>query len=267
MSGKRDPWIKFYFADWRAEPRLKLCSRQARSLWLDMLGVMHEAQPYGFLLVEGIAPTPHQLANLVGDPERHVKQWLGELQQAGVYSVVGGPMPDDVRELIQEGIAEGTMLSRRMVRDAAKKERDRVNGKGGGNPRLVGSGITGGVNPQDAVRDKPRERGRLRPRSQKPETRNSPNPPSAAVNPPPQHPDWEQRKAQAINVFGERFCAFWLFPCAIVPVSDAQVALEAPTKSICSRVGNESQRLHEFFGKSVSFHVSHAAKTLKENRQ
>ena len=84
MKLKRLPYAKWYFSDWRAEPRLKLCSRAARSFFFALLGFMHEADPYGFLLIEGIAPSPGQIANLTGDAERDVKKWLVELRAAGV---------------------------------------------------------------------------------------------------------------------------------------------------------------------------------------
>ena len=142
MTQKREPWIKFYFADWRAEPRLKLCSRAARSFWFDLLGIMHEARPYGFLMVEGIAPSVKQLANLTGDPEKLVRQWMEELLRAGVPSIAGQAMPDDVRELVPDDVPAGTWLSRRMVRDANKRALASVYGKmGGGNPALSGDAI------------------------------------------------------------------------------------------------------------------------------
>lgn len=253
---KRDPWIKFYFADWRAEPRLKLCSRAARSLWLDMLGVMHESSPYGFLLVEGIAPTPTQLANLVGDPERLVKQWLAELQQAGVFSVVGQPMPDDVEALIPDGVPAATLLSRRMLRDAAKRERDKTNGKGGGNPALTGSGLTGGDNPPRGGGVKLSSKRRLRPRGQKPE--NPPSPPASPVIPPAQD-CWQPYRDRAIALFGHKFCDFTLFPAVIVPLSDTEWALEAGDRLAQSRLKTESQRLHDLLGKTIKFRLAQGA--------
>lgn len=250
MSAKRDPWVKFYFADFRADPRVRLVSRAARSFWLEVLGFMHEATPYGFLLVEGISPSPTQIASLVGDPEKLVKAWLKELTDAGVPSFVGGAMPDDVRILVPGDIPRGTMLSRRMVRDAAKRQLDRENGRRGGNP-----GITGGVNPTVGHADKPRRTRRwlegITPRSQKPE---SPQSPPAVPLPP--HPGWAAFQDRAIRMFGQQFCDFWLFPCAIVPSDGDEVVLEAPSRSGLSRVRVEGQRLHDLLGKSVKFRIA-----------
>lgn len=122
------PWMKFYPSDWRADPMLRLCSMAARGLWVEMLCIMHEATPYGTLLVNGRRLDKKQLAALVGIPERDCTALLLELEGGGVFS----------RE------EDGTIFSRRMRRDAEKALKDKENGKGGGNPRLKA-----GVNPPD----------------------------------------------------------------------------------------------------------------------
>lgn len=127
----RRPWLKWYPADWRADEKLRMCSFAARGLWVDLLGLMHVAEPYGHLLVNGVAPTSAQLANLLGGSEREIKRLLAELSAAGVCSSADG----------------GILYSRRMVRDKAKFDRDRANGKGGGNPSLMPTAPEG-VNPQ-----------------------------------------------------------------------------------------------------------------------
>lgn len=250
MIEKRKPWIKFYPTDWRAESRLRMVSRAARSLWLDMIGLMHEATPYGFLLVEGIAPTTAQLAYLVGDPEREVKKLLAELLAAGVPSIVGEVMPEDVEAMLPLEVAKGTLLSRRMVRDAAMRERDKANGKGGGNPTLKGD--KAGVNPNGGKREQ-KTRDGLKPRNQRPEPRLPPSPPAAPAEPPPPDPGWEGRHAAAVRVFGTTFCNFYIFPSRLVRVTDTEWALEAPSRFIAQRLSNESQRLHELLGGTVRF--------------
>jgi hypothetical protein len=142
----RNPWIKWYTRDWRADAPLRLCGFAARGLWADLLTLMAEARVFGFLLIEGIAPTPRQLSGLLGGNDREITKLLGELGEANVYSVTGGPMPDDIAALVPPGMPAGVMLSRRMLRDKAKADRDRENGKGGGNPQIVGPDNPG-VNP------------------------------------------------------------------------------------------------------------------------
>jgi hypothetical protein len=49
--------MKFYPADWRADAMLRLCSIAARGLWAEMMCIMHDAERYGSLLVNGRAST------------------------------------------------------------------------------------------------------------------------------------------------------------------------------------------------------------------
>ena len=127
------PWMKFYPSDWRSDPKLRMCSIGARGLWVEMLCVMHEAEPYGYLTSNGNAVTSRQMAALAGISAVECMKFLLELVSAGVYSI-------DENKMI---------FSRRMVRDKAKAERDRENGKGGGNPNLPK-----GVNPPVKGEDK-----------------------------------------------------------------------------------------------------------------
>lgn len=133
---KRYPWFKFCGRDWRSSPKLRLCSFAARGLWADILTLMHESEHSGFLLVEGVVPSVKQIAALIGGSEKEIRALLAELGGTNVYSITGQPMPDDVRALIPENMPDGVMLSRRMVRDAAKARRDKANGGRGGNPGL-----------------------------------------------------------------------------------------------------------------------------------
>jgi hypothetical protein len=125
------PFIKWYPTDWRADPRLRMCSLSARGLWIELIGYMHEGEPYGHLTINGISPAIEDVASLVGRPLGEVRKAWAELEQRQVFSREGG-----------------AIYSRRMVRDKAKAEKDRQNGKGGGNPKLRGE-VKEGVNPQD----------------------------------------------------------------------------------------------------------------------
>ena len=133
-----DPWFKFYPSDWRGDAGLRQCSYAARGLWMDLLSIMHEAEPYGHLLVNGKPLDARRIGAVLGGSEKQVAALLSELEEAGVFS-----RTDD-----------GTIYSRRMLRDRAKADRDRANGKRGGNPDLtekkpekVNRGGGGGVNP------------------------------------------------------------------------------------------------------------------------
>jgi hypothetical protein len=116
----KQPWLKFFPSDWRADPALRMCSLAARGLWIEMLCLMHEARPHGSLLVNAKPVTPARLANLVGGSVKEVEGYLVELEEAGVFS----------RD------ADGVLFSRRMRRDEQKAAVNRANGRAGGNPSL-----------------------------------------------------------------------------------------------------------------------------------
>ncbi len=146
MIEKRQPWMRFYTADWRGDAGLRAVGYAARGLWMDMLSLMHEATPYGHLVLNGQALDATRLAARLGGTAKEVEQLLQRLDAEAVFSRT----PD------------GAIFSRRMVHDADKAERDRVNGKGGGNPALAKQGKVktpdntegnGGVNPQDNPSD------------------------------------------------------------------------------------------------------------------
>ncbi len=133
--------MKFYPADWRSDPMLRICSLSARGLWLEMIALMHEASPYGHLLIGGKAPTEKQLATLVGADLAALRSSMDELNSAGVFSVN----------------EDGVVFSRRMVRDFDKASADKANGKKGGNPKVKGQvnpPSSSGVNPRDNGEDK-----------------------------------------------------------------------------------------------------------------
>jgi hypothetical protein len=137
---KRIPYIRFYTTDWRGDVPLRMCSFAARGLWIDLLTLMHEGDRAGYLLIAGQAPKAKQLAALLGGSEKEITRLLNELREAGVFDI---------------DAETGAIVSRRMVRDAAKAEADRENGRGGGNPQLKPTGKppvarpdNEGVNPQ-----------------------------------------------------------------------------------------------------------------------
>ena len=118
---KRSPWMKWYPRDLRGDGAVRMCGWAARGLWIDLLGLMHdEGEPYGHLTIKGRPPTPAQLANMLGGSAREITSMLAEMEAAGVFSKT-----DD-----------GVIFSRRMIRDRAKAERDRINGNDGGNPDI-----------------------------------------------------------------------------------------------------------------------------------
>lgn len=125
---------------------LRICSAAARGLWVECMCLMHEAKPYGHLLVNGRPVTDTQIANLTGIPQDQISSLLAELENAGVFS----------------RNSDGVIYSRRMTRDAKRAADGERYGKRGGNPALTDKPtLNPTLNPQD--------NGGGSPRSQRPE--------------------------------------------------------------------------------------------------
>jgi hypothetical protein len=101
--------MKFYPSEWRADPALRSCTIAARGLWIEMMCIMHEAAPYGSLLIKSQRIDKKRLASLCGIPEKECIVLLLELEGFGVF----------------ERDEDGTIYSRRMRRDNAKAEEGR----------------------------------------------------------------------------------------------------------------------------------------------
>lgn len=79
------PWMKFYPRDWRGDQALRVVSLAARGLWMEMLCIMHEASPYGHLMVGNQPVEVGVLARLAGTSAEEVQALLVELQTARVF--------------------------------------------------------------------------------------------------------------------------------------------------------------------------------------
>jgi hypothetical protein len=135
------PSFQFYPADWRKDAALQSCSVAARGLWMEMMCIAHECEPYGHLTVNGKAMTCAQIARLVGLGERECGKLLKELQDAGVSSVA----------------EDGSIFSRRMVRDEDLRQRRADAGKAGSEFGILGAehGRKGGRPRKDRGDEKP----------------------------------------------------------------------------------------------------------------
>ena len=119
----RQPYFRFFPSDWRGDQDLKACSLAARGLWIEMIAMMHGADPYGHLVAGkarlGVKDVKKIAAQIGCDPD-DCKRALRELSDAGVFSIA----------------EDGTVFSRRMVSDAKRSETNQRNGKNGGSPAL-----------------------------------------------------------------------------------------------------------------------------------
>lgn len=101
------PGFIFYPGDWMKDPELRSVSSEARGLWIDMLCLMFESQPRGYLLLRGgKSVTAASLSRMTGNLEPKVIQWIEELDDKGVFS------RDD----------QGIIFCRKMVRDQEVRE-------------------------------------------------------------------------------------------------------------------------------------------------
>ena len=113
-------WYKHFPSDWQSDPRLNQCSRAARSLWLDCVGLMQQEGTWR-LEIDGRPMTTKELAKAFGDNPRTTKKLMNELAKNGVSSVS--------QQLFT--------YSRRLKRDAKTTEMSILNGRKGGNPALL----------------------------------------------------------------------------------------------------------------------------------
>ena len=103
------PWIKFYPRDWRGDQALRAVSIGARGLWMEMLCIMHEASPYGHLVLGGLAVSNDVLARMSGLGADQCGELVSELESAGVFSRT----------------RKGVIYSRRMIKDRSRSEKGR----------------------------------------------------------------------------------------------------------------------------------------------
>lgn len=124
------PAFQFYPADWRKDAALQSCSLSAQGLWVNMLCIAHECEPYGHLVVNGKPINAAQLARLVGLGATECAKLLAELEDAGVTSKS----------------ESGAIFSRRMVRDEELREKRAACGQAGAEHGIKGAeyGAKGG---------------------------------------------------------------------------------------------------------------------------
>lgn len=95
------PWMKFSPQRWRNEHGLRLCCAAARGVWVELICLMHEAEPYGHLVVNGRQPRDRELSVLTGLQIAEIISGIEELEEHQVFSRT----------------EDGTIFSRGMVKD------------------------------------------------------------------------------------------------------------------------------------------------------
>ena len=111
----KTPWMKWYPSDWRGDPLVKACTPITRYVWFEMLGLMHEARPYGYLLLNGNPLDAATLGRVISVDGRTVAAALKELEGLGVFSRTD----------------EGVIICRRMIREGMRSEQAAEHGRKG----------------------------------------------------------------------------------------------------------------------------------------
>jgi hypothetical protein len=142
---------KWYWSDWMSDPGVRASSYAARGLWIDMLCIAAQADPTGYVVLNGRPLNAPEIARLTGGHASEVEILLDELERNGVFT----------RD------RHGRIYSRRMLREQKKTKVAVINGKLGGNPTL---GNKRRNSASDNQQDNPPDKGRDK--THKPEARN-----------------------------------------------------------------------------------------------
>lgn len=164
-------WSKFYWADWFSDANLRRCTLAAQGLWMNMLCITMQQEPFGYLKQGDEILTVDDIASMTGKKPKQVRMLIAELERRQVLS----------RD------ADGCIYSRRLVRDAVEVQRHRKNGAKGGNPNLIKAnaprGDNPGLNPRVNPEDKPQSPESKSPVSSSPESNDNAAPPASPVAP------------------------------------------------------------------------------------
>lgn len=120
-AGREDknPWVKWFWADYLSDTGLAASSLAAQGLWMRMLSIMAKSKITGFMLDGESKMESKTLAKLVGEETPKVNALLAELKAHNVYS-------QDI---------DGIIFNRRMARDGQLSEIRARAGRRGGRPK------------------------------------------------------------------------------------------------------------------------------------
>lgn len=114
------PAWQFYVGDWRKDPGVQSLEYEERGVLFEILLIMFESQPRGYLTLNGKPMPSKALANLLGIGEAKCKQIVDTILDYGVLSVVE---------------ESGILFNRRMVRDEEIRQQRAAAGEKGGKSR------------------------------------------------------------------------------------------------------------------------------------
>jgi hypothetical protein len=100
------PGFIFYPGDWLKDPELRRCSRESRSIWIDMICLMFECEERGVLSTGGRPWSLREIAGALSGDERTNLRRVGELLRNGVA----------------KRRKDGAVFSKRLVRDDQERQ-------------------------------------------------------------------------------------------------------------------------------------------------
>jgi hypothetical protein len=150
-------WAKFFWADWSNDSALNLCSLPARGLWMALLCLAAQGEPYGHVTIKGRVPTDDELFDLIcprRTRRREFNLWMAELETHGVLqrdhkgAIVSPRMSQDgVTSLARTEAAHAswkTPVSRPQTNQLPTTNQPQTNHKGvSSSHRNVGDTLTG----------------------------------------------------------------------------------------------------------------------------
>src|SRR5687768_11329363 len=119
MPRDKKPYYRWYPGDFRRDAAVQSCPWNVRSIWKDMLDLMHDGEPRGHLTAGGVPiRTGKELAIAIGGgiPAKLCQSAIDMVKAKRICGVT----------------AEGVIFSRRMVRDEATDEARAEGGVKGG---------------------------------------------------------------------------------------------------------------------------------------
>jgi len=116
----KSPSFQFYPADWLNDIKLQSCSLDAQGLLINLMCLMHQANPYGYLIINGSKPSDKEVARLL---RLHHKTYQARLKELILYGA------------LKQG-ENGIIFCKRMVEDEYLRTIRREAGKMGGSPLL-----------------------------------------------------------------------------------------------------------------------------------
>lgn len=122
MPDDRKPWYRKFAKDWLGDAELRLCGLAARGLLADLMDVAHGGNPYGYVTRRnGDVYTEKELCEIIHVRPATFRRRLAELLD---------------RRRVEKDTDTGLIFIGRMVRDHAREEQAKLDGRKGGNPDL-----------------------------------------------------------------------------------------------------------------------------------